>query len=460
MTDYEPRQTRPAAPQHTPAIDDDGVPASLAARMVRPGDPNYHRFTASYLRSGAPALVLRPETPAQVQDSVRFAHTQRDVPLGIFSAGHGLSGRSLNHGGLVIDVSALNHVEPLGGRLVSVGPGARWIDVARVLTPLQLAVTSGDYGGVGVGGLATAGGIGWFAREHGLTIDHLRSVDVVTADGELVHASKTSNAELFWAMRGAGPNFGIAVSFEFEAKPVAQIGFAQLTFAISNVASFIERWGAAVEASDRSVSATVLLGGSRPGQLSYAMATVVVDSAEPDTVTRRLQPILKVDRLANQSITLATYEEVMGAFFEEGSAQQGQGEPHAHSAFVRHLDPQTASGIAAFLSSGATSFFTMRSVGAAVSDIPADDTAYGWRDANFSLVAFGSANSGIDEWWDHLQPHFEGLYLSFESDITPESLARAFPPAHLERLRELKRRYDATGLFRDNFFIDPKGRLG
>lgn len=438
-----------------PGIDYPGVPASLADRAVEPGDPDYPRYTASYLRSAAPGLVLRPRNPTETQDAVRFAAGHRGVPLGIFSAGHGLSGRSLNHGGLVIDVSAINHVRPISGRLVSIGPGARWIDVARVLTPLGLAITSGDYGGVGVGGLATAGGIGWFAREHGLTIDHLRSVDVVMADGELMHADEVENADLFWAMRGAGANFGLAVSFEFAADPVGQVGFAQLTFSVSDVADFLERWGAAVEASDRTVSATVLLGAGGARSTTYAMASVVVDSARADVVTERLQPILGVDRIVQQSAVLATYEDVMAAFFEQAAPQQGHGEPHAHSAFVRHLDSQTANELAALLDSGLSHFFTIRSVGGAVADVPADATAYGWRAANFSLVAFGSPHSGFDGWWKRLEPRFEGMYPSFESDTDRQTLSRAFPPAHLTRLRALKRRYDNTGLFRDNFYIDP-----
>lgn len=457
MTNGAPFRADAALARRRPGIDYEAVPASLAARAVEPGDAGYHRYTASYLRSAAPGLVLRPQTPAETQDAVRFADRHRTVPLGIFSAGHGLSGRSLNHGGLVIDVSAINHVDPLGGARVRIGPGARWIDVARVLTPLRLAISSGDYGGVGVGGLATAGGIGWFAREHGLTIDHLRSVDIVTAAGELVHASANENPDLFWGMRGAGANFGVAVSFEFEAVPVGRVALAQITFAVTDLATFIERWGAAIEAADRSVSGTVLLGASRPGSTTYAMASVVIDSDQPDVVAERLRPVLEVDRIAQQSVSLATYEEVIGAFFEEGSVQQGQGEPHSHSAFVRHLDAGTSTQIAALLESGASPFFTIRSVGGAVADVPSADTAYGWRDANFSLIAFGSPSSGIDQWWGRLAPHFEGMYLSFESDTGPDSLVRAFPPAHLERLRGLKRRYDPSGLFRDNFYVEPGG---
>jgi len=444
-----------ALARRMPGIDYDGVPAVLAERAVEPGDPAWPRYTSAYLRGGAPGLVLRPRTVAEVQEAVRFADQHRDVPLGVLSAGHGLSGRSLNTGGLVIDVSALDTVEVLDattGR-VRLGPGARWLDVARTLTPHGLAITSGDYGGVGVGGLATAGGVGWFAREHGLTIDHVRGVDVVLASGELVHASAQENPDLFWAMRGAGANFGVAVSFELEADHVGTVAFAQLVFDASDTAGFLTRWGTAIESSHRSVTGEVVLG-SRRGRQQYAQAMIMVDSDDPDTVLERLRPVAAVAPLVDQSVALASYDEVMAAFVQDGP-QQGQGEPLAHSGLIGHLTPEFAAQAAALLESGATYFFQIRAVGGAVSDVPSDATAYGWRDANFSVVAFGTRASGLDAWWERLLPHFEGMYLSFESALGPEVVARAFPPAHLRRLRALKRRYDPTGLFRDNFFIAP-----
>jgi alkanesulfonate monooxygenase SsuD/methylene tetrahydromethanopterin reductase-like flavin-dependent oxidoreductase (luciferase family) len=436
-------------------IDYDGLPASLASRAVEPGDAAYARYTSSYLRGGAPGLVLRPETVDEVRDAVAVAGAHRHVPLGIFSAGHGLSGRSLNDGGLVIDVGPLNAIEVLdaeAGR-VRVGPGARWADVAQTLTPHGLAITSGDYGGVGVGGLATAGGIGWLAREHGLTIDHLTAVDVVLADGTLAHASATENPELFWAMRGAGANFGVAVSFDFKAAHVGQLAFAQFVFDATEVAGFLRRWGTAIEAADRSVSGEVILGG-RQGGRRYAQALLVVDSDDPDTIVERLQPIADIAPLLDHSIALTGYDQIMQSMLSE-APQQGQGEPHSHSGLIRHLTPAFAAEASALLEAGASYFFQIRAVGGAVSDVPADATAYGWREANFSVAAFGTRSSGLDRWWERLIPHMEGMYLSFESATGPEVLARAFPPDHLTRLRALKQRYDPTGLFRDNFFIDP-----
>lgn len=438
-----------------PNIDYDGVPESLAPRAVEPSDPAYARYLSGYLRGGSPGLILRPSSVEEVAEAVTFADRHREVPLGIFSAGHGLSGRSLNDGGLVIDVGALNQVEIVDAATghVRVGPGARWVDVANALSPHGLAITSGDYGGVGVGGLATAGGIGWFAREHGLTIDHLRSVDVVLADGSVRKASAEENPELFWAMRGAGANFGVGVSFEFTAQKVDKVAFAQLVFQVSDLAEFIENWGKAIESADRSVTGQVILGPPRGGR-QVAQAMLVVNSSDPETIIERLQPIADIAPLADQSVALGTYAEVIGAFHSD-APQQGQGDPTAHSGLTEHLTPELAREIAALLQAGASYFLQIRAVGGAVSDVASDATAYGWRDANFSVIAMGSGRTGLDTYWKRLLPLMQGSYLSFESGVGEEYLNLAFPSDHLKRLRELKQQYDPTGLFRDNFFIDP-----
>lgn len=443
-----------ALARRRPGIRYDDLPAALAERAVEPGDPAYARYTSSYLRGGAPGLVLRPQSVAEVQAAVGVAREHRDLPLGVLSAGHGISGRSLNDGGLVLDVSALDTVEvldPESGR-VRLGPGARWADVARVLAPYGLAVSSGDYGGVGVGGLATAGGIGWFARSHGLTIDHLTAVDLVLADGRAVRASATEEPDLFWAVRGAGANFGIATSFELTAARVGTIGFAQLAFDASDTASFLEGWGREIEAADRSVTGQVILGARRSGQ-RIAQAMLVVESDDPETVVERLQPIAGIAPLLQQQVVLTTYDQVMGLFSSD-EPQQGRGEPHTHSGLADHLTPALAAEVAGLLDAGTSYFFSVRAVGGAVADVASEATAYAGRSAAFSLSGFGTS-ARFDDAWERLVPHLSGSYLSFETGTGSPWLERAFPPAHLARLRDLKLRYDPTGLFRDNFFIAP-----
>ena len=432
------------------------VPATIAEHALGPTERGYARYTSAYFRGARPGMVLRPHTPAQVQDAVRFAVRHRDVPLSLFSGGHGLSGRSLNNGGLVIALDAMNDITVTDVSRVRVGPGARWGEIARTLAPHGLAITSGDSGGVAAGGLVTTAGIGWFAREHGLTIDRLRSVEIVTAAGELVHASAEKNADLFWAVRGAGANFGAVVSFELDAHPVPEkVGLAMLQFVPDDVAAFLEAWGSAIEAAHPSVTGTLNISPNRPGAPVALHAMIVVGSADPDTVTERLRAITALAPVANHSVQMTPYSALL-ELPPGGETQQGHGEPVSHSGLVAHLSADVAQALSELPASGAPFLLSVRSAGGAVADTPADATAYAWRDANFLIAALvGGHSAAFEQRWSTLIPLFEGMYLSFETDTGKEVIARAFPPDHLQRLVALKRRWDPTGLFRDNFFIDP-----
>jgi FAD/FMN-containing dehydrogenase len=278
-------------------------------------------------------------------------------------------------------------------------------------------------------------------------------VELVLADGTAVRASATEHPDLFWAMRGAGANFGVVTAFELQAHRVGTIAFAQLAFQVPDTAAFLEAWGTTMEAADRSVTGEIILGGTgASGRTAQAM--IVVDSDDEDTVIARLQPFAAIAPLVDSSVALTSYDGLMRAMVSD-QPQQGRGEPRSHSGLVAHLSPEVARISAAMLDSGASYFFSIRAVGGAVADVPDDATAYAGRSAAFNIAAFGVPRSDFDGRWADLLPHLDGMYLSFETDDGPEAVARAFPPAHLTRLRELKRRYDPTGLLRDNFFSDP-----
>ncbi|WP_454042693.1 LLM class flavin-dependent oxidoreductase [Cellulosimicrobium sp. Marseille-Q8652] len=438
-----------------PGIAYDDVPASLAERAVEPGDAQHAAVRSTYLRGGSPGLVLRPRHTGEVVEALAFAREQevtRRVPLSVRSGGHGISGRSTNDGGIVVDLGALDRIEVLdeATRLVRLGPAARWGDVATALAPHGWAITSGDSGGVGVGGLATAGGIGWLGRAHGLTIDHVRAVEMVLADGSVVRASDTENPELFWGVRGAGANLGVVVSFELVADEVGAVGFAQMVHDASEVATFLERWGATVEESPRDTTSFLLMGRPRPGQPVVAQTMTMVDSDDPDTVLARLQPFAAIAPLLQQaSAQILPYDAVVQA--PPRGPHGGSGEPVARSGLLEHLTPVASARLAGLVTSGDTYFFQIRSTGGAASDVPADATAYAHRSANFSVSAMGASRSRLDARWDTLADVFTGSYLSFETDPRPERIEDAFPPATLERLRALKRRVDPGNLFRDNF---------
>ncbi|HEV2530074.1 MAG TPA: LLM class flavin-dependent oxidoreductase [Thermomicrobiales bacterium] len=444
-------------------IDYDGLPASLADVAIEPGDKAFATVHSTYMRGGDPGLVLQVRDVGQVQEALVFARRHPDIPLATRSGGHGLSGRSTNDGGIVIDVSRLNEIRILdeAQRLVRIGPGAKWVDVAAALEPHGWALTSGDYGGVGVGGLATAGGVGWLARKHGLTIDHLRAAEIVLADGTLVRTSEDEHPDLFWAIRGAGANFGIVTAFEFEVDVVGPVGWAQLAFDASDTASFLERWGAQVERSPRDLTANLIVQRGRRGQPNVAIMMAVVDSPDPDTIISRLQPFADIAPLLDQQVTITSYRSVMANLHE--TTHYGRGEPAARSALVEHFTPAFSAWANGVLASGETYWFQVRSVGGAVGDIDPDATAYANRSDNFSVVAFGFDRDRLDRIWDTGRHHFGGLYLSFDASLHPDRISEAFPPRTLDRLRMLKDRYDPDNVFRDNFnvaIVEPEVVLG
>lgn len=433
-----------------PGIDYDAIPAALASTAVEPGDAGYAAVRSTYLRGGRPGLVLRPASTAEVVEALAFARSQ-DVPLAIRSGGHGISGRSTNDGGIVLDLSRMRAIEVLdhATRRVRIEPGARWGDVAEALQPLGWALTSGDSGGVGVGGLATAGGIGFLVREHGLTLDHLRAAEVVLADGSVVRVSDTEHPDLFWGVRGAGANLGVVTSFEFEVDEVGDVGFAHLVFDASDTEQFLVDWGAAVEAAPRDTTAFLIMGPPRGG-LVAAQVMAMVDSDDPDTIIARLQPFARIAPLLQQQVQVLPYSAVVTAPEVQHTSE---GEPVTRTAMAEHLTPALAADAARLVRSGATSFFQIRAAGGAVHDVPADATAYAHRSANFSVLAFGGSRRRLDALWDAMAEHFDGLYVSFETDPRPERLADAWPGATLARLRDLKRRYDPHDVFRHNFSV-------
>ena len=426
----------------------DDVPAGL--ETVEPGDTRYAGMRSTYLRGGRPGLVLLPRDTVQVAQALTWARTQ-PVPLAIRSGGHGISGRSTNDGGIVLDLRHLNDIEVLDPttRRVRIGPGARWGEVAEALEPHGWALTSGDYGGVGVGGLATAGGLGFLARQHGLTIDHLRAADVVLADGTIVRTDDQHHPDLFWGIRGAGGNLGVVTAFEFEVDQVGDVGFAQLAFAVDDLAGYLQDFGALVEASPRDLTPFLIVGRPRGGRVE-AQVMAVVNSDDPDTIIDRLQPFAHLAPLVQQSVQVMPYT---GVVHRTENVHDGQGEPVTRSAVLEHLTPQFAEDAEQLVRSGEVFFFQIRSAGGAVNDVPVDATAYAHRKANFQVVAFAASRERLDRRWDAMSHHYSGIYSSFETDLRPERIAEVFPERTLNRLRELKDRYDPNNVFRHNHSV-------
>ena len=428
--------------QRMPGIDYDAAPVAA----VEPGDRAYGKVRSTYMRKGSPGLVLQPENAEEVSRALLYAREQ-DVPLAVRSGGHGISGRSTLDGGIIIDLGKLNGIR-VDGEKAYLGPGARWGHVARELGRHGLGMSSGDYGDVGVGGLATAGGVGFMSRLHGLTIDHVTGAQVVLADGRIVDADD----DLLWALRGAGANFGIVTEFELEPYPVGNVVFSSMAFDARQTAQVLTRWGYRVEQAPRELTSFLNLALQPDGPIVQLYSVYAGD--DTDAAIEALTPLLDIGPVLDQQAQLVPYPAIVAP---HDNVHLGGANVAIRAGLLDHLYEPTAHAFEDFLATGESSWLQIRAVGGAVNDVPADATAYAHRTQNFSVNAVGrSTIERLSAAWDqHVYPHTHGLYLSFDTDPRPERLLDAFPEPTLTRLRELKATYDPENVFRQNFAIEP-----
>ena len=408
---------------------------------------DYEEYRHVYTARGNPGHVFVPRDTEEVASALTRA-IKDGRQLAVRSGGHGISSISTNDDGIVIDLRRLSGVERVSDTLVRVQPGARWGAVAHALEPWGLAISSGDSGDVGVGGLATTGGIGLMGRAHGLTIDRIRGVEIVTANGTVSRIDAEHEPDLFWAVRGAGANVGIVTSFLFDASETAFVVQGTLFFAIQNTAQFFEQWGRIVEAAPREVSAFLYVAA---GPVVQAQATIVYAGDDEDAARAAMHGFSGLPGLVGETIVSVPYSSVPVTTGDQHTGQQGA---HAHSGLIDHLDQSTSTRLAEHLAADGVDLIMIRSVGGAINDVPADATAYPHRHQNFSVMSVSmTGGTAFNRAWARVYPLMDGMYLSFETSHEPEHLRDAFPGATLDRLRRIKRTWDPDGVFNQNFDI-------
>src|SRR3954447_7002890 len=195
---------------------------ALKGTVVRPGDKDYEeaRRVWNHAIDKKPALIVRATSTDDVVKAVRFA-TSEGLPIAVRGGAHSVAGYSTCDGGIVIDLASMNSVDiDVKNQRATAGGGTKWAGFDAATQEHGLATTGGLISSTGVGGFALGGGIGHLVRKYGLTTDNLMGVELVTADGAVVHASERENPDLLWALRGGGGNFGVATKFELALHPV------------------------------------------------------------------------------------------------------------------------------------------------------------------------------------------------------------------------------------------------
>jgi hypothetical protein len=307
---------------------------------------------------------------------------------------------------------ALDSIEVLDAHSekIRVGSGARWGDVVEVLQPLGLGMSSGDHGDVGVGCLATTGGIGFLGRRHGLTIDRVTAAELVLADGRQVRADADTNPDLLWAVRGASTYFGIVTALELDAYPVGDVVLSIMTFDARGSAALLERWGAVVEAAPRELTSFLTFSP----QQRVAQLQTVVATDDLELATRALTPLLDGGPLLDQHAQVLPYAAVLPSYGEVHRG--GSADPAFRNGLSEHLTTEVAAAVAALAASGEAAMIQSRQVGGAINDVDPMATAYTHRTQRFCVAAVGYSLGALHQQWDaNVRPLMDGLYLSFDT---------------------------------------------
>ena len=449
----------------------------LSGDLLAPGDDGYD--TARSVWNGMidrrPLAISRCKSVEDVIASVRFAG-QHGLPVSIRGGGHNVAGHAVCDGGLMIDLSPMRDVEVnVGRQTATVQGGALWADVDAATQAHGLATPGGLISETGVAGLTLSGGVGWLRSAHGLSIDNLLAVDIVTADGTLTRASASENTDLFWAVRGGGGNFGVVVSFEFQLHPVGPtVMFAAPIYPLSAGAGPIRFWrdfltdksdvvGSLCEFS--TVAASADFPEAYWGAQCYTLAAVYAgDATEGERV---LQPLRELGPMVTDFSGRMPYCDVQKLFdpLYPAGAFRCYWKSHLLTQLTDEAIDEAIENAAA--SPSDKSISSLWNFGGATAAVPAEATAFGdrsfgWMYSLDSVWRDAADDDKVMSWtraaWARARRHaHEGrLYLNFAGqDADSDELTRRAFGKNYSRLAQIKKRFDPGNMFRFNQNILP-----
>jgi FAD/FMN-containing dehydrogenase len=437
--------------------------------VIAPGDEGYdaHREIWNAMVDRRPALIARCTSAADVAVAIRHAR-QHDLEIGVKCGGHNVLGLCVPQDGLMIDLTPMDHVrvDP-DARRAAVGGGAllRYLD--RAAQAHSLATTAGNVSHTGVGGLTLGGGMGWLARQAGLACDNVEAYTVVTADGEMVRATETEHADLFWGLRGGGGNFGVVTEFEFRLHPLAGDALVvELSFDVAEAVEPMRRWRDLLPDAPRAATLTadaVTVEGRPTAVIGYVWV------GDPEEGLAYLRTMRGIGVPRTESVSPMRYLDL------QSSGDQNHVHGRRRYSAGHYLTELSDEAIEAFLTRGVAMAADrvdwsriagggFQAYGGAIGEVSNDESAFSHREA---LVEFFAGQTWSDPAEDEdriasarafgavMAPFASGVYVNVLNEQGEAGVRRAYGNAKLARLADLKRRYDPENVLHLNQNIAP-----
>ncbi len=446
--------------------------ADLNGELIAPDDSRYDDARAVFFTGfGArPAAIVRAADASDVSSVVTMTR-ETGAELAVRSGGHSRAGHGTSEGGIVLDLSEMNAMEiDVDSRTAWVQTGVKAGDYTRATGEHGLATGFGDTATVGVGGITLSGGIGFLVRKHGLTIDDLLGAEVVTADGELLEVDDESHPDLFWALRGGGGNFGVATRLRFRLHEVDVVlgGMLMLPASAGLIAGLV----AAAEAAPEELSVIANILKAPPAPFIPAeqhgkpvVMALMVYAGDVEAGESAIAPIRALATPLADMVRPIRYPQMYEG--PEGPPPAFAGGTNvlldafssaAPEAILEHLETSTAPLAAAQL----------RVLGGAMARVPDGATAFGHRGAKM-MVNVAAMYQRPEDGPEHeawagslataLSDGTPAAYVGFLGDDGERGIRRAYPSATLDRLAEVKRRYDPDNVFRLNHNVPPGAQV-
>jgi FAD/FMN-containing dehydrogenase len=459
------------------AVDTTALRSSFRGALLPPGEEGYEEARSVW--NGAidrhPALIARCAGADDVVEAMRFAR-ERELPVTVRGGGHAVAGHAVCDGGLMIDLSLMKAVEvDPEARTARAAGGLLWRELDAATQQHGLATTGGIISHTGIGGLTLGGGFGHLMRRHGLTVDNLLAVELVTADGERLRVDAASEPELFWGLRGGGGNFGVATAFEYRLHPVGPLVLGGPMFwGLDDAPAVLRvlRELAPAAPDELGISISIMpappMPFLAPEQFGKPVIGLVLawmgDFAAGE---RAIAPLREVGRPLADVVRPVPYLALQSML--DGGAPHGR-----HYYWKAHRLPALSDATIDVFCERASAFTSPFAqingwaVGGAVSRVDPGATAVGERETGFELsFAVGWPPSDPDgerhrAWsragWEALRGESAGIYANFISDEGSAGVEAAYG-ARLARLTAVKDRYDPDNVFRHNANIPPSGEV-